>query len=159
MNKIETFLNRPKPDKKSTRWTHGCSKKNETSEYRSWRGMHQRCSSPNHKLAHRYSNRGIKVCNRWKSFQNFLLDMGFKPTNKHTIERINSDKDYEPENCKWATKLEQGRNTSRTVFITYNGKTLPASKWTELLGMKRRTLLARIRLGWSIEDAITRPVQ
>ena len=88
--------------------THG---KRYSEEYRSWNMMKDRCYNPNNKSYKDYGGRGITVCDRWKdSFENFLEDMGPKPSSKHSIDRINNDKKYEPNNCKWATQTEQNRN-------------------------------------------------
>lgn len=95
--------------------THGQTKGDKrTTEYISWRGMIQRCSSESYHAKHRYKERGIYVCERWRnSFENFLKDMGVKPTPKHTIDRCpNRNGNYEPSNCRWATMLQQNNNRS-----------------------------------------------
>lgn len=80
-------------------------------EYRTWRAMRQRCNNPKNNRWHHYGGRGIKVCDRWiNSYENFILDMGRKPTPQHTIDRINVDGNYEPSNCRWATASEQINN-------------------------------------------------
>ena len=90
---------------------HGHSRRGRvSSEYMAWRAMRQRCQNPNNDRYHRYGSRGIKVCERWQSFQNFLTDMGEKPSTDLTLERMDNDGNYEPGNCKWATQKEQAGN-------------------------------------------------
>ena len=79
-------------------------------EYTSWRGMRDRCYNPNHSNYRYYGKRGITICERWESFENFLEDMGRKPSPKHSIDRIDGSGHYEPDNCRWATPIEQARN-------------------------------------------------
>jgi len=93
-------------------------------------------------------------------FENFLKDMGNRPTPKHTLDRIDNDGDYTPENCRWATPTEQARNKRNTIFITYKDETKPLAEWAESLGMTWTSLYQRIkRHGWSIERALTQPVR
>lgn len=86
-----------------------------TPEYRCWHMMRQRCQNPKAKGYKYYGGRGIKVCDRWKKFDNFFADMGEKPTPDHSIERMDFNGDYEPDNCKWATDIEQNNNTRRNI--------------------------------------------
>lgn len=123
--------------------------------YRMWCGMVARCSNPNNRKYHLYGGKGIKVCERWRDFANFLADMGESPDGL-TIEREKGDKGYEPGNCHWATYTEQNRNTSRNRYITYNGVTRCVSEWAELLGIQRNTLDKRLET-WSVEKALTTP--
>jgi hypothetical protein len=95
------------------RRTHGHSMR--TPEYRAWAAMKDRCGNPNNPAYKNYGGRGIKVCQRWiESFENFLTDMGLRPSPGLTLERIKNDDGYEPSSCKWATRIEQANNTRRT---------------------------------------------
>lgn len=98
----------------------------ETKTYRIWSAMKSRCSNPNHSDYHLYGGRGVKVCERWQSsFEAFLEDMGVKPEGL-SIDRINSDGNYEPGNCRWATDEEQGQNTRRCIKIELAGVSYPS---------------------------------
>ena len=115
--KEHSISNLAKARKTKEPWIfHGLSR---TPEYKSWNHMLQRCNNKNHINYHNYGGRGIKVCDRWVKFKSFLEDMGFKPSPNHTIDRINSNSNYEPSNCRWATKSEQRQN--RRNCITFNG--------------------------------------
>jgi hypothetical protein len=119
---------------------------------RSWRAMLDRCSNRSYP---RYGGRGITVCDRWQSsFDNFISDMGHIPPGL-TIERINNNGNYEPGNCRWATRKEQNNNRRDTVFIEHNGERLNISQWAHKLQMSKETLVARIRRGWNKEVALT----
>lgn len=125
--------------------THG---KTHTPEYRIWLGMKARCADLRDK---RYGGRGIAVCDRWRtSFEAFLRDMGTRPTPEHSLDRLENARGYEPGNVRWATRLEQGRNTSRNRLITIGDVTLPLSAWAERLGVKYMTLHSRLRRGMPI---------
>jgi hypothetical protein len=91
--------------------THGCSPMGDpTVEYRAWQMMWNRCTNPNYARFDLYGGRGIKICERWESFENFLADMGARPADKQTLDRIATDGNYEPGNCRWATWIEQANN-------------------------------------------------
>ncbi len=140
--------------------THGCKRnKKPTPEYSAWDSAKYR-TSPQSKDANNYFHRGITMCDRWKeSFEHFLEDMGPKPSPQHSIDRINNNGPYSPENCRWATAKEQVTNRTTTVFVEYNGVTLCVSHWAELKGMDDSTLANRLKKGWSVEEALTKPVR
>lgn len=105
-----------------------------TAEFQIWQNMKSRCLNPLNNHFKRYGDRGIKVCDRWlNSFENFFSDMGNRPSKIHTIDRINNDGNYEPDNCKWSTPAQQTRNTSRNRWFEYGGDKKVLSDWaTEL---------------------------
>lgn len=105
-----------------------------------------------------YAERGIGVCDRWLSFENFLADMGEKPGPEFSLDRrINVNGNYEPSNCRWATQVQQHRNKRSNRLLTWRGETLPTSEWAERVGIERHTIGYRIRHGWSVEAALTTP--
>lgn len=128
-------------------------------EYAAWHGMQSRCyndgsSSP------RYKYRGIKVCDRWlESFDNFYADMGDKPSSKHSLDRIDNDGNYTPENCRWATASQQLDNTCRTIRMTLSGETKILTEWADVLNLNPKTLRTRKLRGWSDEQILTTPVR
>lgn len=132
------------------------TRKPESSEYMSWKAMRMRCSNPNDKRYARYGGRGIEVCERWQSFQNFLSDMGPRPTPKHSIERIDNDANYTPENCRWATAVEQMNNVSRNRLVNYRGEQLTLAQVVRASGTPFNSHRVRWRLtkGWSVHDAL-----
>lgn len=134
--------------------THGMYR---TAEYNIWSGIIGRCTNPNDSAYKDYGGRGIRMCERWRtSFQSFYEDMGPRPSNAYTVERLNSNGDYEPDNCKWATRTEQNRNTSRNRVITYQDKTQCLSAWVEELGVDRNRFNWLIRKGYSDVTALDR---
>lgn len=129
-----------------------------TKLYVTYRSMVNRCQQPGCKQFPLYGGRGIKICSRWlDSFENFAADMGEPPTPKHELDRRDNDGNYEPGNCRWATRKEQMRNTGATRWITFKGRTLNLSAWAEEIGMLPSSLESRLRKGWSIERALTEP--
>ena len=135
--------------------THG---KTCSLEYHSWSGLKGRCLNPkNHKYPN-YGGRGIKVCDRWEnSFENFLADMGEKPSASHSIERVDNNGDYTPENCIWGTASQQANNKTSSVFMEHNGVTLTQSQWSIKLGGSDKLVLKRLKRGWSKEKALSTP--
>ena len=128
-----------------------------TTEYKAWESMLGRCYCPGAKHYKNYGGRGIGVCERWRhSFPNFLVDMGNKPSSKHSLDRIDGEKGYSPENCRWATRSEQAVNRRTTRFITFEGLTMPMKHWARRLNVNYRSLVDRLDAGWSIEDALTK---
>jgi hypothetical protein len=122
--------------------------------YVSWREMRNRCRNKRHKDYPYYGARGIKVCERWMKFENFVADMGIKAPGM-TLERNDNDGDYEPMNCRWATRAEQNRNNRKTRLLTFKGKTLCLVDWAKETGIKPYTIGSRIRSGWTVERALT----
>lgn len=114
-------------------------------EYRTWQGMKRRCLNPNEPGYKNYGGRGIEVCERWKnSYENFYADMGPKPTKTHTLERIDNNKGYCPENCKWATRLEQQGNVRTNRLLTYDNRTMCLAAWARELGVHSSKLTYRV---------------
>lgn len=136
--------------------THGQTK---SITFASWMAMKQRCTDPNSNRFQMYAGRGIKICQRWlDSFENFIGDMGERPSKAHSIERVKNDIGYEPGNCKWATAKEQARNRRTSVFMTFQGRTMTLPEWAENSSLSYRTLRARKASGWSDEDVLTTPL-
>ena len=126
-----------------------------TREHRVWQSVRSRCENANIPSYSNYGGRGIKVCERWKSFTAFLEDMGPCPDDR-SIDRIDNDGNYEPTNCRWATRGEQANNKRNTRWVIYQGRRQTISQWAGELGMSRATLANRIyRKGWSLERAMT----
>jgi hypothetical protein len=130
--------------------THG---KSRTPVYGVWCGMMRRCYDEACVDYHRYGGRGIVVCERWHAFQNFYADMGDPPRGL-TIERINNDGPYSPDNCKWATRAEQGANTSRVHRVQIDGVEMSLRAACEKLGLKPDTAYMRLHRGATLEEAI-----
>ena len=125
-------------------------------ELAAWHSMIGRCTNRNSHAWHRYGGRGIRVCERWRSsFADFLADMGRRPSDRHSIDRIDNDGHYEPANCRWATKVEQGVNRGNNRRITARGKSLTAPEWSRLTGLHRDTIASRLARGWDPERAVS----
>lgn len=140
------------------RYKHGARRKNvPTREYTTWNCMRNRCRNPNDGAYRWYGGRGIKVCDRWDSFENFLTDMGPRP-HGCSLDRIDVDADYGPDNCRWLPDALQNRNKRNNRLLTFNGETKTVAEWAELRGLSRDLIGSRInRRGWPVERALTTP--
>lgn len=141
----------------------GCLKKtsnikhnmHKSCEYNAWRAMRERCLSKSRHYWDYYGSRGIGVCDRWNKFENFYADMGKRPSNKHSLDRIDNNRGYSPDNCRWATRTEQMRNTRGCSFLTWQGKTKTLTEWSIETGIDNDTIRYRITHGWSVHEAMT----
>lgn len=135
--------------------THG---RYRTPEYNIWAQMKHRCHNEDGATYGRYGGRGIYVCEAWReSFAVFLKGMGPRPSPEHTVERIDNDGPYSPENCKWGTWDEQYRNRRQTVWIEFRGERKCKKDWCQEFGLDEGTFGARLRRGWDLERALTLP--
>lgn len=121
--------------------------------------MVARCTKPSNCNWKRYGARGITVCERWMKYENFLADMGERPSVKHSIERIDNSGHYEPGNCRWATAKEQANNRRDTVRLTYKGETKCLTTWAAELGYSQGCLKYRLKNGWTVEKTLSTPVR
>ncbi len=121
--------------------------------YTIWVRMRDRCNNPKNLRFSQYGGRGIKVCDRWQSFDNFLADMGECPDGM-SIDRVDANGNYEPGNCRWATEKTQQNNRTTNRMITFDGRTQSLSEWAREIGIKPGTLRNRIESGWSLEEAL-----
>lgn len=115
--------------------------------------MRNRCTNKKSPSFNNYGGRGIRICRRWQKFENFFADVGKAPTLKHTIDRINNNRGYYPGNVRWATPLEQGRNTRRSRFVIIAGLKKTLSEWEELSGTNAYVASRRIAVGIDPEVA------
>lgn len=136
--------------------THGHARLGKTPTYLQWTRMRSRCFDRTNPY---YGGRGITVCDRWKSFENFLADMGERPLG-HSIDRINNDGNYEPGNCRWATQKEQCRNQRDNHVLEFQGRRACLAEWAEVCQIPYHTLKQRINnYGWTVDRALTEPVK
>lgn len=135
--------------------THG---KSRTSEYTVWSEMRGRCYRSSHARYADYGGRGITMCDAWReSFEAFYRDMGLRPSAKHQIERRNNDGPYSPNNCEWATQMEQVNNRRVTIWIEANGERLLVSEWAAKTGIHAERIRERLRRGWTPAAAVLTP--
>lgn len=131
----------------SDTWIHG-----------RWSDMKRRCRDKSRPGAMSWAGRGITVCDRWdKSFSAFLSDMGFPPNRNYSLDRINNDGNYEPDNCRWASVETQAINRRSTVLLEYAEERLSLTQWSRIVGVSVSTLSKRIKAGWSVTEALTTP--
>lgn len=134
-------------------------------EWGVWSRMKDRCTNPNNRKYHRYGGRGISVCERWQIFENFFEDMGYRPSKKYSIDRVDNDGNYEPENCRWATMNQQSRNSTSVRMIEIEGVSMCIEDWCTTFNIPRSKPYDMIRKRGknrdqtpnyaTIEDALT----
>lgn len=129
-----------------------------TKEYRTWSNIKKRVYKTTDQDYPRYGGRGIKMCERWNDFRNFYADMGDAPSPSHSIDRIDNDGDYSPENCRWATPSQQTRNSTKARMVTFNGETKSVTDWAEEYGLPPKLLMKRLYRGDSFENAVAKPI-
>lgn len=128
-------------------------------EYKIWKGLRKRIHNPNDERYSSYGGRGLTVDPRWDaSFEVFLEDMGRRPGSGYSIERVDNDKGYWPDNCRWATGKEQANNRRTSRIIEYKGVSKTLAQWAEELNLNAGALRRRLQLGWSVKDAFETPV-
>lgn len=144
--------------------THGeGGRNNKTAEYEAWSSMNARCGNPKNRVYARYGGRGITVCDRWKyDYTAFLEDMGRRPSKDHSLDRINNNLGYGPDNCRWATRKEQCNNKGNNRYFTFRGETKTISQWSRVVGISPLTMACRLREvlsgneKWTLDRAFTK---
>lgn len=128
--------------------------------YRIYSSMKQRCYNPKRDNYKHYGGKGIKICDEWKksfkAFYDWSMSNGY--TNKMSIDRINVNGNYQPDNCRWISMFEQQSNKSTNTLLTYNGKTQILQRWAEETGLKSYRICTRLKRGWSVERALSEPI-
>lgn len=133
-----------------------CVRRKGNPTYVSWSGMRSRCR-PNHPQRQNYFDRGISIAPEWEDFDNFARDMGVRPLHA-SLDRIDNDKGYSKENCRWATREEQCNNRTSSVLLSFGGETLSVTQWSRRLSISTTALWRRLFVfNWSIEEALTIP--
>lgn len=143
------------------RYKHGLSVKTAPHPvYKAWSSMLSRCTNPKRPDYHNYGGRGITVCERWRAFENFRDDMLPSWQPGLTLDREDNEKGYCPENCRWATHIQQCNNTRHNRRLTIDGVTKTMSEWADVYGINRRTVFSRLNItGWSEMEALTTPAR
>lgn len=121
---------------------------------RIWKGMKSRCQYAKNPDYPQWGGRGIKVCDAWQTYDQFFADMGYAPDGMW-LDRIDTNGNYEPANCRWSSPKEQARNKTNNRVLTHDGKTACLAEWGEYLGISPSTISRRLRLGWSPSDTLT----
>ena len=137
-----------------TNYRHGMTY---SPEWRTWSSMLTRCNNEKSKCYRYYGAKGVSICERWRSFENFVADVGPRPAGT-TLDRIDNSRGYEPENCRWATIDVQNRNRGSILMVEINGETKCVADWCDQLGIPRPRVYARIQSGMALYEAITKPV-
>ena len=144
-------------DANRRRTKHGHATRDEGTSrmYQTWLSMKARCLNPSHQSYARYGGRGVTVCEKWvNSFESFYRDVGDPPSLKHTLDRIDNDRGYEPSNVRWATRKEQSNNISTNVWVEYDGKRMTWAQWADYLDVPYSLLMARVRKRRPIEEIL-----
>ena len=152
---MKSLFNKSRFDKPK-HYRHGHKPANGGSpEYIVWRNMIARCTKSDAIRYDRYGGRGIKVCDRWMhDFINFLADMGRRPDG-HTLERIDNDGNYEPTNCRWATRTEQANNRASSRYLVFGGERMTTAESSRRTGLTQKLIHSRLSKGWTVERALT----
>lgn len=130
---------------------------NDSHEYWIWNMVVQRCTNSNVKNWHDYGGRGITVCEEWLRYENFIEDMGIRPSIKHSLERRDNDAGYNKENCYWATRMEQAKNKRNNRWIEIDGETKHLAEWSRHFGICHSLAISRVSRGWTWKDALSKP--
>jgi hypothetical protein len=137
-------------------YKHGMSK---TRFYEIWLNIHKRCYEPNNQAYPNYGGRGITVCKEWHEFENFYRDMYSTYTNKATIDRIDNNSSYSKDNCKWSNRTEQSNNRRSNRVIEFEGELETLAEWCRIKNLHYKAVHRRLKIGWSIEQALTTPIK
>jgi hypothetical protein len=147
--------------RREARTTHGktaTAVRAKSHEYWIWNSMVQRCTNPNNSGYQNYGGRGITICDTWLRYEGFIADMGERPSDKHSIDRLDNDKGYSPDNCAWVERKMQARNKRNNRILECNGISKTLAEWSEISGVGYATIIARIKSGWDVCRAVSDPV-
>jgi hypothetical protein len=136
---------------KEVKTTHGMSN---TKLYKNWARMLQRCENPKTAKYKSYGERGISVCERWHDFSNFFADIGYPPSDKHTLDRIDNNGNYCPSNVRWADKFQQANNCRSNKYIIVDGDKKTQAEWSRICGISQQNIYLRLKNGWSVKKSL-----